>query len=170
MDSVTGAVHVRAGLVEVAVLRHTRAAAPPVDFPFDVLTLRRAVGTRCTGAWELVHGSIEQDESPPLAALREVREETGLSVARLYSITVHPLYLHRFGSVQLSIVFAAVVVDAPDPVVLSAEHDTCAWRRPHEATAVLAWPRSHEVVRQVSHLLRSGDAGAVEDVLRIPIP
>jgi len=32
----------------------------------------------------------------------------------------------------------------------------------------LAWPREHEAVRYAMHLLRDGDAGAVEDVLRVP--
>ena len=68
-----------------------------------VLTLRRAVNVRCTGAWEIVHGRIETGELPADAAVREVQEETGLTVDRLYSLTVNPFYLHQTNTVQLAI-------------------------------------------------------------------
>lgn len=132
-----------------------------------VLTLRRAPGTRCTGAWELVHGRIEPGERPSAAARREVREETGLTVERLYNLTVNPFYLHRTDTVQMAIVFAAIVT--PDtPVTMGDEHDAFAWRTPLAAKRVLAWPREHEAVQYAMHLLRNGDAGAAEDVLLVP--
>lgn len=128
--------------------------------------MRRAAGVRCTGAWELVHGSIEPDERPADAARREVQEETGLSVERLYSITVNPFYLPRADVVQLAMVFAAVV-SADQPVTLGAEHDAFAWRSARAAVAHLTWPREHAAVRYTMHLLRGGDAGPAEDVLLI---
>jgi len=131
-----------------------------------VLTLRRAAGVRCTGGWELVHGSIERGERPADAARREVTEETGLTVARLYSITVNPFYLAGADSVQLAIVFAAVV-NGHTPVTLGVEHDAYAWRSPRAAVSHLTWPREHDAVRYTMHLLRTGDAGVAEDVLRI---
>lgn len=134
---------------------------------WQVLTLRRAAGTRCTGAWELVHGRIELEEKPAAAARREVREETGLAVERLYSIAVNPFYLHRFDAIQLAIVFAAVV-DGAQPIVTGVEHDRFRWTTPTVALKTLAWPREHDALRAALHLLRSGDAGCVEDVLRVP--
>lgn len=129
--------------------------------------MRRAAGVRCTGAWELVHGSIEAGETPAAAARREVREETGLTVERLYNLTVNPFYLHRTDTIQMAVVFAAVVA-ADAPVVLGIEHDACKWVTSAVAERTLAWPREHEAVRYAMHLLRSGDAGAAEDVLRVP--
>lgn len=131
--------------------------------------MRRAAGVRCTGAWEVVHGSIEPGERPADAARREVREETGLHVERLYSITVNPFYLHQTDTVQMALVFAAVVT-TPERVQIGIEHDAFAWRTPAAAIKALAWPREHEAVRYAVHLLRDGDAGAVEDVLGIPAP
>jgi dATP pyrophosphohydrolase len=32
----------------------------------------------------------------------------------------------------------------------------------------LAWPREHQALQYVLHLLRTGDAGPVEDVLLVP--
>jgi 8-oxo-dGTP pyrophosphatase MutT (NUDIX family) len=84
------------GVVDVLVFRGTPAGG-------EVLVLRRAAGTRCTGAWEVVHGRIEPGERPEDAALREVREETGLAVDRLYNLTCQPFYLNRFATVQLAV-------------------------------------------------------------------
>jgi len=132
-----------------------------------VLTMRRAAGTRCTGAWEIVHGRIETGERPKDAARRELHEETGLAPARLYSITVNPFYLHPYDSVQLAVVFAAVV-DGGAPIVTGVEHDLWEWLSPAEALDRLAWPREHQALQYALHLLRHGDAGAVEDVLLVP--
>ncbi|MGH7635065.1 MAG: NUDIX domain-containing protein, partial [Gemmatimonadaceae bacterium] len=57
-------------------------------YGWETLVLERAAGTRCTGAWEAVHGHIEAGERPEDAAVREVHEETGLAVRRLYNVTV----------------------------------------------------------------------------------
>ncbi|HUF64677.1 MAG TPA: ATPase, T2SS/T4P/T4SS family [Gemmatimonadaceae bacterium] len=147
-----------AGVVDVYVLR--RAADH-----WRVLVLQRADDTRCPQAWETVHGRIERGERPEEAALRELREETGLIADRLYSAAVQPFYLHSWGSVQLSIVFAAVVTR--DTVRLSPEHQGHEWLSVEEANARFVWPRSRDALSAISSLLVTGDAGPVEDVLRV---
>ena len=131
-----------------------------------MLVLRRGTGTRCTGAWEVVHGRIEPDERPEDAAVREVHEETGLTVARLYNVTCQPFYLHRLSTVQIAVVFVAFA-GLDDPVRLGAEHDAAEWLTPDEAMARLSWPRSIAALKDVVHVLHTGDAGPVEDVLRV---
>lgn len=154
-----GTTEVRVGVVDVF------AIDPRVD-GWRVLTLRRAAGTRCTGAWEVVHGRIEDGERPEEAAVRELREETGLAATRLYNVTVHPFYLHRFGVVQLAVVFAAFA-DSLAPLTLGVEHDRAEWVTPDEALERLVWPRSRASLGDIRQLLAEGDAGVVEDVLRV---
>ena len=150
---------VRVGVVDVYVLR--RAGGE-----WRVLALQRGTGTRCTGAWETVHGRIERGERPEDAALREVREETALHVDRLYNVTVQPFYVHAWGAVMLSVVFAAVV--PPDGrVSLGPEHAAYEWLGVEQAMARYSWPRSRAVLGDIAFLLRRGDAGEVEDVLRV---
>lgn len=148
----------------------TAAAGTPdqTEQRWRVLTLRRAANVRCTGAWEIVHGSIEPDELPADAALRELREETGLTADRLYSLTVNPFYLHTTNTVQLAIGFIAIVSATAD-VTIGDEHDAWAWHVPSDAQSILAWPRSHDAIRQALHILRTGDAGPAEDVLRVDL-
>jgi len=145
------------GVVDVFVIRIVRSR-------WRVLVLRRSSG-RSPGSWETVHGKIESGERPPDAARRELREETGLTDARLYSITVNPFYIHATGAVQLAVVFA-VFVDT-DTVTLGVEHDTYEWLSPTAAHRRFTWPRDSEALRHIQHLLKGGNAGLVEDVLRI---
>jgi dihydroneopterin triphosphate diphosphatase len=131
-----------------------------------VLALQRAKHTRCPSSWETVHGHIEPGEEPEQAAEREVREETGLSIERLYNVTVQPFYLHRTHSVELAVVFAAFVAPASE-ITLSAEHSRSEWLTPERALDRYVWPREREALREILHLLKTGDAGTVEDVLRV---
>ncbi|HEX6964986.1 MAG TPA: NUDIX domain-containing protein [Gemmatimonadaceae bacterium] len=133
---------------------------------WEILLLQRGEGTRCTGAWEVVHGHIEQGETPAQAAVREVREETGLTIARLYNVTVQPFYLHTIDTVMLAVVFAAFVNDGAE-VTLGPEHVRAEWLSVPDAMARVAWPRSRAVMSDIVALLGNGDAGPVEDVLRV---
>jgi mutator protein MutT len=147
------------GVVDVFVFRGT-----PADG--EVLVMRRAAGTRCTGAWEIVHGRIEAGERPEDAAVREVREETGLAVDRLYNLACQPFYLHRMEAVQLAVIFVAFVADGSQPS-LGPEHDRAEWMTVESAAGRLAWPRSVAALRDAARVLHDGHAGPVEDVLRV---
>jgi 8-oxo-dGTP pyrophosphatase MutT (NUDIX family) len=146
------------GVVDVFVVRHNARG-------LTVLVLRRAAGTRCTGAWEIVHGRLEPGERPEEAAVREVREETGLPIDRLYNLTCQPFYLHRLSTVQMAVVFVAFV--GAGEVALGPEHDVAEWLTPDEASARLSWPRSISALRDAVQVFHTGSAGPVEDVLRV---
>ncbi len=133
-----------------------------------VLMLRRAPGARSAGALEVVHGKIEPGEKPPAAALRELREETGLVPARLYVITSHPFYVPVHDTVYLAVTFAAFV-DPAAPIVMGPEHTGHEWLPFADAAMRATWPRTEEHLRWIAKLLASGDAGPAEDVLRAPL-
>ena len=148
-----------AGTIDVVVVR-------PLAAGWRVLALRRTANTRCAGAWEIVHGHIEAGEEPADAAVREVREEAGLSVARLYNLRVQPFYLHRARVVQLAIVFVAFV-DEPADVVIADEHDAAEWLSVDQALGRFGFPSERASLREAVELLATGDAGAVDDVMRV---
>ncbi|MEP7382836.1 MAG: NUDIX domain-containing protein [Gemmatimonadota bacterium] len=152
-------VDLKVGVVDVFLI-------DPLPGGWRILILRRAEGTRCTGAWEVVHGRIEEPERPEEAAEREIREETSLEISRLYNVTCHPFYLHRFGVVQVAVVFAAFADSRVVPT-LGPEHDCAEWVDVDEAFRRLVWPRSRAALRDIQALLATGDAGPVEDVLRV---
>ena len=147
------------GTVDVFVIR-------PLASGWRVLTLQRAADTRCPGAWEPVHGHIEPGEEPQDAAEREVREETGLSVDRLYVVRVQPFYLRKTRTVQMAIVFAAFVAE-PAEVTIAAEHRDHAWLSVEEALERYGFPAERASLREIVELLSTGDAGPVDDVMRV---
>jgi 8-oxo-dGTP pyrophosphatase MutT (NUDIX family) len=149
---------VRAGVVDVFVVR-------PATRGWQHLVLRRARGTRCPGTWETVHGRVEQGESPPEAARREVREETGLRIERLYALTVNPFFMKSTGTVELAVAFVAVV--GAGAVALGVEHDAHTWLSRHAARRRYHWPRERESLDHIAVLFKGGDAGNAEDALRI---
>ena len=150
---------IEAGVVDVYIV-------DPATEVWRVLALRRGAGTRCTGAWEAVHGHIEPGETPEAAAVREVTEETGLPIERLYSITVHSFYLHATGRIEMAVVFCAFV-DSGSVVRLGPEHAEYAWLPPDAATTRFTWPRATQAITEIQKLLGGGDAGPAEDVLRV---
>ena len=52
-------------------------------------------------------------------------------------------------------------------VKLSAEHSRSEWLTPERALERFVWPREREALREILHLLHTGNAGPVEDVLRV---
>ncbi|MES2176836.1 MAG: ATPase, T2SS/T4P/T4SS family [Gemmatimonadota bacterium] len=150
---------VNVGTIDVYVLARNGAE-------WRVLVLKRSRTTRCPGAWETVHGRIEVGEEPEDAAVRELREETGLEFERLYNVTVQPFYLHRTHTVELAVVFAAFVA-WPASVTLGEEHSDCEWLAPEAAMERFFWPRERSALADVLHLFRTGDGGEAEDVLRV---
>lgn len=151
---------VRVSLVDLYVLRRGAGG-------LECVVLRRAPGGRCTGAWETVHGHIEAGESPADAAQREMLEETGLLPGRLYNLSrVELFYQHRQDEVALVPVFAAFV-ERDAEVRLSEEHDRAEWLRLSDARERLAWPRERRALDDIVILVGRGDAGPVEDVLRV---
>ncbi len=150
---------IKAGVVDVYVLAREGSE-------WRVLALQRAEDTRCPGSWESIHGHIADGEKPEDAALRELREETGLEAERLYNLTVNAFYLHREQTVQLSIAFAAVV-SSDSAITLGLEHQKFEWLTLADAAHRFVWPREREALTHISVLLPDGDAGPTEDVLRI---
>jgi 8-oxo-dGTP pyrophosphatase MutT (NUDIX family) len=133
-------------VVDVVVFR-------PVARGWLVLALERGPNTRCPGSWEIVHGKIDPEEALETAALRELREETGLEAERLLSITMHSFYLMPKKTVQLSAVFAAVV-GAEAKVTLSEEHCRFAWLTASQARRRLSWPMERRALDDARALLR----------------
>ena len=133
----------------------------------EVLALRRSHAGRCPGSWETIHGTIEPGETPVQASLRELREETGLVPEKFYNLSrTEAFYQHRTDELVLIPVFAAFV--APGATFrLSAEHDRGEWLRAGEAARRFAWPRERRALDDILSIVGGGDAGLLEDVLRV---
>jgi 8-oxo-dGTP pyrophosphatase MutT (NUDIX family) len=122
----------------------------------EVLLIRRAAHRIFPGLWQCVTGGVERGERIPLAAMREVREETGLGPADIeayYDLDqVAPFYDEGADAVVVSAIFAARV--RPDAAPRASwEHDGLTWVPAADAPRLAIWPSYGESIRRVRDLL-----------------
>ena len=124
----------------------------PAPDRLELLLIRRAPGRIFPGLWQCVSGGIHPEESVPLAALREVGEETGLGpgdIEAFYDLDqVEHYYWPERNELVSSLMFAVRVSPDASPRV-SSEHDGLRWAAPEEALALGVWPAYDEAIRRI---------------------
>jgi len=119
------------------------------DGEAQFLLMHRVAADDAPAFWQGVSGWIEADEAPHLAALRELREETGLEAEALYTVdAILDLYKWRRGTVETIVPFAIRVADGVDPV-LSDEHDEWRWGSASVAHDLLPYESQREAIRRI---------------------
>lgn len=136
----------------------------PDDAGWSVLLLQRVArpDLALPDFWQGVSGALEAGESFETAALREIREETGLAPVRLeptgyeHGYPVKPEWRHAYGPRATAIqekVFLGLLTSPQSPA-LSAEHQGFRWCREREALKLLTFGRNGSCVRSVFSALR----------------
>ena len=101
------------------------------------------------GQWCQVAGGIEPGETAWQAALREVREETGLVPSRLYSADICEQYYNpTTDDIRIAPVFVGFVAQA-QTVILNHEHTDFRWMTINEACAILPFAGQRRVFQHV---------------------
>lgn len=106
--------------------------------------------------WGLPKGHIEMGEEAEEAALREVREETGLERIRLgREVTTIDWYFRVNGHlVHKFCTFFTMISEGGDPVPEVSEGITeCRWLPVDEAIRTITYDNAREVVRRVAESL-----------------
>lgn len=116
------------------------------DSDIEYLLLKR--NPRLGGYWQPITGSIEKEESPREAAIREICEETGkCDVKRL----IGPLYCFRYVKEGKEFEEHVFGLESDDtPVMLSNEHTDRKWFRYEEALKALRWDENREGLRRLN--------------------
>lgn len=115
----------------------------------EFLLLRRSDNEIYPGLWQMVSGSIDGNEKAFQTALREIKEETGLTPEKFWTVpNVNSFYSSTQNEICMIPVFAALVTDEVE-VVISNEHSEFKWAGLSETLKLLAWPgqrRSVEII------------------------
>jgi 8-oxo-dGTP pyrophosphatase MutT (NUDIX family) len=119
-----------------------------LDGTAEFLLLHRS-GRDGAPFWQGVSGWIESGEAPHLAALRELREETGLDALELYSVdAVFDLYAAKRGTVEAIVPFAALLPPGVAPT-LSDEHDDWRWAGTADALQLVPYEPQRSAMRRI---------------------
>ena len=112
----------------------------------EFLLLKRADYQVYPGLWQMVTGKIKESEKAYQTAIREIKEETGLTPLQLWvAPTVNSFYEPKDEYICLLPVFA-VRVEA-DKIQLSDEHTEYKWVKKNEAQKLLAWDGQRKAVQ-----------------------
>ncbi|NTF32631.1 NUDIX hydrolase [Rhizobium skierniewicense] len=117
------------------------------DGGHEVLLLRR--NHTLIGEWCQIAGGIEAGETAWQAALREVKEETGLTCLRLYSGDIcEQFYEADRNTISLLPVFVGVV-QSDAHVTINEEHSEYRWVSFAEAATMVPFAGQRNVLRHV---------------------
>ena len=140
MGAVVAEVPTRSTMVILYVLR-------PVVDGHEVLLLKRT--RTMAGEWCQLSGRMDEGETAWQTALRELREETGLSADRLFNTDIcETFYGASQNVVYLMPVFVAYV-DAAAQVTLNFEHSDFHWVGFAEAEDMVPYGGQRKILRQI---------------------
>jgi len=102
------------------------------------LLLKRSENQIYPGVWQCVTGKIEKNETPNDAALRELKEETGLVPSSMWTVDqVNHFFEAEHNRMNLIPVFG-VEVESPN-INLSLEHTEYKWCCVNDGIDLMMW-------------------------------
>ncbi len=121
---------------------------------FEFLILQRAPEVIYAGEWRMVGGKVEKGENASDAAIRELKEETGIEPELLWCVPdINSFFDFQRNKVHHIPVFAAECSTDAKPV-LNHEHTRWAWKSVAELEQFLLWPEHLRLTQLIYHLLR----------------
>lgn len=145
----------RDDMITVFVVRPGASGAGSHEF----LQLQRSGGDYLGNTWQIIRGGVEPGETYVQAALREMREECGLSPLELYRCpSVESFYTSIDDTLWHSVAFCALVArDAP--IRLNHEHDDYRWVPEQQLEPLVMWASERQVLADLCRdILRNSPA------------
>lgn len=134
----------------------------------EFLQLRRSADEFMGGTWQIIRGGIEPGETAVTGALRELKEESGLSPAEFYRLgSVESFYIPFEETLWHAIPFCAIVPrDAA--VALNEEHDGYRWLSHDGYVAHVLWQSELQLLPGLIRDILFD--GAAKPFLKIELP
>lgn len=119
-------------LIEAHVIRFN---ADKLEF----LLLKRSASESYPNLWQMVTGSIKENETAYQTAIREILEETSLVPEKLWIVpNINAYYSHKDDKIYHIPVFVALV-SPHSQVKISSEHCDFLWAPYEDSRKLLAW-------------------------------
>jgi 8-oxo-dGTP pyrophosphatase MutT (NUDIX family) len=105
--------------------------------------------------WQIITGTVGAHETSEKAALRELGEETGLTVKRFWIVPFVDSYFDRSKDAVECVPVFAIEANAHQKVRLSSEHQKYAWLSFSKALKRLVWPGQKQALGVVHKFVAS---------------
>ena len=123
------------------------------DIP-SYLILKRSENQTYPGIWQCVTGKIEEEEKPHETAMRELKEETGLTPINMWTIDqVNHFFEAKQNRMNLIPIFGVEVKS--EQVTLSPEHSDYRWCNTKEGEKLLLWKQQKEGLKTFHKMITS---------------
>ena len=126
------------------------------DNGFDFLILKRADTKIYEHLWQGVAGKIEKNEKSWQAAIRELKEETGLNPRKIF-IADHVSKFYEAHQDRINFVHVFGIEVNNEKVILSNEHCDYKWVDFETASSHLVWNGQKKGIHAVNQMLLSND-------------
>jgi dihydroneopterin triphosphate diphosphatase len=141
-------------IVEVCIIRLNEGKS-------QYLLLQRADDEELyPGLWQIVTGSMKKNETSVQSVLRELKEETGLNIKKIWTVPMIDSYLDFKADIIQMVPVFAVEVDSNSEVRLSHEHQSFQWLSYSEAKQRVVWPGQRNVIDVVHEFISGGKEAA----------
>ncbi len=110
------------------------------------------------GHWDYAKGGIERNENEKQAAIRELREETGLAEFKFvegFKESLHYFFRDKKRLVSKTVVFFLGEVPFKSKVTLSFEHSKFVWLPFEEALRRATFNNAKEMLRKAEEFLKA---------------
>ena len=120
----------------------------------EFLLLLRSNKKIYANQWRMIGGKVKEGEDYWMGALREVKEELGVSPESFWVIpSVNTFYEAKTDQIHQIPAFAVEISD--QVITLDAEHTDFRWVNVDEIEEMIAWPEQKRLIRLTDQLLRN---------------
>jgi dATP pyrophosphohydrolase len=126
------------------------------DDGLEFLLMKRNLNKIYEHLWQGVAGKIEDGETAPEAAIRELKEETGFDPVKVF-VADHISRFYEVHGDRINLVPVFGIEVNSDEVILSEEHIDFKWVTIEEALNTLVWNGQKKGIQTVHDMVISDD-------------
>jgi dATP pyrophosphohydrolase len=133
---------------------------------YKFLVLKRSSKLKVyPGIWQVITGTIEQNETPIETAIRETNEEIGCKPDRIWTLPyITQFFNHYTNVIHFSPVFG-VLIESTSEIKISEEHDKFTWLYLDTALEKLALPTHRDASKIFQEYILSKEDKSIFEII-----